>query len=147
MPSKRKPDETRLIARVTPTRRRDFSRRLRAWFKRHRRDLPWRHTRDPYAVLVSELMLQQTQVDRVVGFYARFLSRFPTLEAVASARPSHVRDAWDGLGYYARARNLRALAVLRVAEGTPATLPTDPVQLRELPGIGPYTAGAVASQT
>ena len=145
MPSKRKPDEARLIARVTPARCRDFSRRLRAWFKRHRRDLPWRHTRDPYAVLVSELMLQQTQVDRVVGFYARFLSRFPTLEAVASARPSRVVDAWDGLGYYARARNLRALAVLRVAEGSPATLPADPAQLRELPGIGPYTAGAVAS--
>ena len=141
----RKADEARLIARVRPETRHEFSRRLRAWFQRHRRDLPWRRTRDPYEVLVSELMLQQTQVDRVIGFYDRFLERFPTLEAVAAAPPARVVDAWDGLGYYARARNLRALAVLRVAEGSPATLPADVQALRQLPGIGPYTAGAVSS--
>ncbi len=141
----RKPDEARLIARVTPERRREFSRKLRAWFARARRDLPWRHTRDPYRVLVSELMLQQTQVDRVVGYYERFLDRFPSLEAVAAARPAHVMEAWSGLGYYARARNLQALAVQVVAEGSPAVLPSEPVALRALPGVGPYTAGAVAS--
>ena len=144
-PHNRSADEARLIARVAPERRRDFSRRLRAWFARHHRDLPWRRTRDPYRVLVSELMLQQTQVDRVVGFYAQFLARFPSLESVAAASTDRVVDAWEGLGYYARARNLRALAVHLVAEGTPARLPEDPATLRTLPGIGPYTAGAVAS--
>ena len=141
----RKADEARLIARVAPERRRAFSRALRAWFARARRDLPWRHTRDPYRVLVSELMLQQTQVDRVIGFYERFLVRFPTLEAVAEAPQAHVLEAWAGLGYYARARNLRSLAVQVVAEGSPARLPEEPAELRTLPGIGPYTAGAVAS--
>jgi A/G-specific adenine glycosylase len=144
-PGARKPDEARLIARVAPERRREFSRALRAWFARARRDLPWRHTRDPYRVLVSELMLQQTQVDRVIGFYGRFLERFPSLEAVAEAPQAHVLEAWAGLGYYARARNLRSLAVQVVAEGSPARLPEEPAELRALPGIGPYTAGAVAS--
>lgn len=131
--------------RVAPERRREFSRRLRAWYAKHRRDLPWRETRDPYRVLVSELMLQQTQVSRVVGFYDRFLERFPTLESLAASPPRHVRRAWEGLGYYARARNLHALARTVVAEGSPATLPSDPEELRLLPGVGPYTAGAVAS--
>jgi len=122
---------------------RDFSRRLRRWFVRHGRDLPWRRTRDPYHVLVSELMLQQTQVARVVDFYDRFLTRFPTLERLAGARPRQVREAWEGLGYYARARNLHALArtVVRSGEG----LPSDPDALERLPGVGAYTAGAVAS--
>jgi A/G-specific adenine glycosylase len=116
-----------------------FSRSLRAWFRRNGRDLPWRRTRDPYRVLVSEAMLQQTQVARVVDYYDRFLARFPSLDALARARPRAVRESWEGLGYYARARNLHALA-RSVSE-----LPSDPAQLRELPGIGPYTAGAVAS--
>ncbi|MBI3791693.1 MAG: A/G-specific adenine glycosylase [Gemmatimonadetes bacterium] len=140
-----RPDERRFVARVAPERRRDFSRRLRRWFDRASRDLPWRRTRDPYRILVSELMLQQTQVDRVVGFYERFLDRFPSLEHVAAAPPTRVLEAWDGLGYYARARNLRALAVQVVAEGSPARLPEEPEALRALPGVGPYTAGAVAS--
>ena len=131
--------------RVAPERRREFSRRLRTWYAKHRRDLPWRETRDPYRVLVSELMLQQTPVSRVVGFYGRFLERFPTLESLAASRPRDVRRAWEGLGYYARARNLHALARTVVAETSPARLPADPVALRALPGIGPYTAGAVAS--
>lgn len=126
-----------------PSRGRRFSRRLRAWFRRAGRDLPWRRTRDPYHVLVSELMLQQTQVVRVVDFYARFLERFPTLAHVAEAPVEHVTDAWAGLGYYARARNLHALA-RRVTEG-PSVLPADPAALRALPGVGAYTAGAVAS--
>jgi A/G-specific adenine glycosylase len=116
-----------------------FSQSLRDWFRRNGRDLPWRRTRDPYRVLVSEAMLQQTQVSRVVDYYARFLERFPTLDALAKAPPRRVRESWEGLGYYARARNLHATA-RRVTE-----LPAEPEQLRALPGIGPYTAGAVAS--
>jgi A/G-specific adenine glycosylase len=116
-----------------------FSRSLRTWFRKNGRDLPWRRTRDPYRVLVSEAMLQQTQVTRVVDYYDRFLARFPTLDALAEAPPRLVRESWEGLGYYARARNLHALA-RRVRE-----LPADPAKLRTLPGIGPYTAGAVAS--
>jgi len=116
-----------------------FSRALRRWFRKHGRALPWRATRDPYRVLVSEAMLQQTQVSRVVDYYARFLERFPTLSALAKARPRQVREAWEGLGYYARARNLHALS-RAVTE-----LPDDPQALRALPGVGRYTAGAVAS--
>lgn len=118
----------------------EFGRRLRAWYRKSARDLPWRRTRDPYEVLVSELMLQQTQVVRVVPKYAEFLQRFPTLASVADSEASQVMEAWEGLGYYARARALHRLA--RIA--TPA-LPTDPAALRALPGIGAYTAGAVAS--
>lgn len=123
---------------------REFSRLLRRWYRRHARDLPWRQTRDPYRILVSELMLQQTQVSRVVGFYERFLERFPTIEHVAQARPRQVREAWSGLGYYARAHNLHRLSkVVVAAEG--GTLPSSPEELQRLPGIGAYTAGAVAS--
>ena len=124
-----------------------FSRRLRAWYRAHGRDLPWRRTRDPYRVLISELMLQQTQVSRVLGYYDRFLERFPTLAELARARPRQVREAWEGLGYYARARNLHRLArdVTQRGAVPNETLPADPAQLRELPGVGEYTAGAVAS--
>ena len=123
---------------------RDFSRRLRTWFKRHGRDLPWRKTRDPYRVLVSELMLQQTQVSRVIDFYHRFLDRFPTLHHLAESPQEHVLEAWAGLGYYARARNLHALARTVTRDGG-GSLPSDPAALRALPGVGAYTAGAVAS--
>jgi A/G-specific adenine glycosylase len=126
-------------ARVEPERAARFSHALRGWFRKHGRDLPWRATRDPYRVLVSEAMLQQTQVSRVIDFYDRFLDRFPSLGALAQAPPRRVREQWEGLGYYARARNLHALA-RRVT-----SLPSEPAQLRTLPGIGPYTAGAVAS--
>jgi A/G-specific adenine glycosylase len=127
--------------------RREFSRRLRRWYARNARDLPWRRTRDPYEVLVSELMLQQTQVSRVVTYYGEFLERFPTLHDVARATPRRVMDAWDGLGYYARARNLRRLAREVTDRGRikDARLPADPAKLRGLPGIGAYTAGAVSS--
>lgn len=126
-------------ARVDPARAVRFSRALRQWFRRHGRDLPWRATRDPYRVLVSETMLQQTQVSRVVDYYERFLDRFPTLAALASAPPRRVRESWEGLGYYARARNLHALS------RTVTTLPQEPHELATLPGVGRYTAGAVAS--
>jgi A/G-specific adenine glycosylase len=143
-----------------PERLREFGARLRRWYRRNARDLPWRRTRDPYRILVSELMLQQTQVSRVLGFYDRFLRRFPTLERLAAARPGQVREQWEGLGYYARARNLHKLARWVTRDGggndararrgtkgsrTARTLPADPASLRELPGIGAYTAGAVAS--
>src|SRR2546425_1048934 len=128
----------------TPKQRLSFTRKLLAWWARAARDLPWRRTRDPYRVLVSEFMLQQTQVSRVAEYYPRFLERFPNLEALARARPRTVREAWDGLGYYARASNLHALARV-VSNDLDGALPDDPDELIKLPGIGPYTAGAVAS--
>jgi A/G-specific adenine glycosylase len=130
---------------VPPERYREFGRRLRAWYRANCRDLPWRRTRDPYHVLVSELMLQQTQVSRVVPRYAEFLASFPTLHDVAGAPPARVMEAWAGLGYYARARNLHRLAQQVTRDGAAGTLPADPAALRALPGIGAYTAGAVAS--
>jgi A/G-specific adenine glycosylase len=122
--------------------RRLFGRQLRRWFRAHGRDLPWRRTRDPYRILVSELMLQQTQVSRVLERYHEFLREFPTLASVATAPRGRVMEAWSGLGYYARARNLHALA-RTVSDDV--GLPSDPAALQELPGIGAYTAGAVAS--
>jgi A/G-specific adenine glycosylase len=147
--------------RISRARRMAFGRQLRTWYRRSARDLPWRQTRDAYRVLVSELMLQQTQVARVVPKYGEFLDRFPTLVSVAGASPAQVSEAWSGLGYYARARNLHALARQLVQESAATTgahrakgadpsmvtavLPSDPDALRALPGIGRYTAGAVAS--
>jgi A/G-specific adenine glycosylase len=125
-------------------RRLRFRRNLLAWFRRHGRDLPWRRTRDPYQILVSEVMLQQTQVARVTEYWPRFLEQFPTVHHLAVAPPKRVRDAWDGLGYYRRAENLRRAArdVVTHHEGE---VPRDIAVLRSLPGIGAYTAGAVAS--
>lgn len=120
-----------------------FKRLLLKWFRGSARPLPWRRTRDPYRVAVSEFMLQQTQVSRVTPYYERFLSRYPTLASLARARPSAVRESWDGLGYYARAANLHRLAreVVRKHDGR---IPSDPAELRQLPGVGAYTAGAIA---
>jgi A/G-specific adenine glycosylase len=129
------------VPRIDPVVSQAFGRRLRAWYRRHARDLPWRHTRDPYHILVSELMLQQTQVSRVISRYGEFLARYPTLASLAKARPRQVQEAWAGLGYYARARNLHKLS-RQVAN---AALPDTPEALHELPGVGRYTAGAVAS--
>jgi A/G-specific adenine glycosylase len=134
-------------ARIDPVRGQRFGALLRRWFRKHGRDLPWRKTRDPYHVLISELMLQQTQVSRVVPRYGEFLDVFPTLHHVARARAARVEEAWSGLGYYARARNLLALAraVTDRGKDATATLPADADALRALPGIGAYTAGAVSS--
>lgn len=129
---------------VAPNDAKVFRRRLHAWYRKHSRDLPWRQTRDPYRILVSELMLQQTQVSRVLDFYRRFLDRFPDLYSLADARPKNVMEAWEGLGYYARARNLHALAKHVTTEQN-GVIPSEPIALRELPGVGAYTAGAVAS--
>jgi A/G-specific adenine glycosylase len=121
-----------------------FRRALLAWYRTAARDLPWRRTRDPYRVLVSEFMLQQTQVSRVLDYYDHFLRRYPTVEALAGARRSAVREAWEGLGYYRRAANLHRLAkeVVRNHDGV---VPDDRAELLRLPGVGPYTAGAVAT--
>ena len=122
----------------------EFSRRVRRWFRANGRALPWRETRDPYRVLVSELMLQQTQVARVIDRYHDFLQRFPTLDDVASSAPARVLEAWEGLGYYARARNLHRLAQ-HVTHERGGEFPREPHELARLPGVGAYTAGAVAS--
>jgi A/G-specific adenine glycosylase len=122
----------------------EFRRRLLRWFRRHGRDLPWRGTRDPYRVLVSEFMLQQTQVARVEAYYHRFLERYPTVESLAASDPAQVRESWAGLGYYRRAANLHRLARTVVLEHD-GVIPPDPAVLRRLPGVGRYTAGAVAS--
>lgn len=121
-----------------------FRRRLLRWFRRHGRDLPWRRTRNPYHVIVSEFMLQQTQVSRVEGYYGRFLERYPSLESLADASSIMVRESWQGLGYYRRAANLHRLAQ-RVVQEHGGAIPSDPADLRKLPGVGRYTAGAVAS--
>lgn len=120
-----------------------FTRKLLAWWARAARDLPWRRTRDPYRIVVSEFMLQQTQVSRVEEYYGRFLKRFPTVHALARAKPKAVREQWEGLGYYARASNLHALA--KEVSGAGGRVPDDPAELVKLPGVGPYTAGAVAT--
>jgi A/G-specific adenine glycosylase len=135
------------IAALDPRAVSEFGRRLRAWYRRNARDLPWRRTRDSYRILVSELMLQQTQVSRVVPKYHEFLRTFPSLASIARATPSRVLEAWSGLGYYARARNLHRLARQLTSDGlrSRVKLPSEPNALRALPGIGAYTAGAVAS--
>lgn len=122
----------------------EFRRRLLRWFRRHGRDLPWRRTRDPYHIVVSEFMLQQTPVARVEGYYARFLERYPSIEALAAAPASAVRESWDGLGYYRRAASLHGLAQAVVRDHA-GVVPSDPAALLRLPGVGRYTAGAVAS--
>ena len=121
-----------------------FQRRLIRWYRHHGRRLPWRRTRDPYRILVSEVMLQQTQVERVRSFYPRFLRRYPTVEHLAEAGAAEVREAWDGLGYYARARHLHETAKRVVAQHG-GRVPDDGDVIRRLPGIGRYTAGAVLS--
>ncbi|HXU64724.1 MAG TPA: A/G-specific adenine glycosylase [Polyangia bacterium] len=117
---------------------------LLRWYDRARRDLPWRRQTSPYRTLVSELMAQQTTLAVVVPYFQRFMARFPTLQALADATDEEVMAHWSGLGYYARARNLRRAAVAAVAEHGGA-LPDTEEALRRLPGVGPYTAAAVAS--
>ncbi len=121
-----------------------FRRSLLAWFDANRRDLPWRQSADPYQIWLSEVMLQQTRVDQALPYYTRFLDAFPTAEALAAADLDSVLRIWEGLGYYARARNLHRAAKLLV-DHHGGTLPADYHELRKLPGIGPYTAGAIAS--
>ncbi|GGH03319.1 A/G-specific adenine glycosylase [Silvibacterium dinghuense] len=117
---------------------------LLAWFDTHARDLPWRRTRDPYAIWVSEIMLQQTRVVAVIEHYARFMQRFPALDALASAREEDVLAVWSGLGYYRRARMLHR-AAQKVQAELGGVMPKTAEELRDLPGIGAYTSAAVAS--
>ncbi|MFN3430271.1 MAG: A/G-specific adenine glycosylase [Candidatus Sericytochromatia bacterium] len=124
--------------------RRAVTEALVAWFRRVRRDLPWRQTRDPYHIWVSEIMLQQTQVATVIPYYERFLARFPTPAALATAPTERVLKAWEGLGYYSRARNLQAGAAKVVAEHG-GRVPDTWDAVRALPGVGEYTAGAILS--
>lgn len=122
-----------------------FYTRLIAWQKVHgRHDLPWQNTTDPYAIWVSEIMLQQTQVSAVIGYYAKFMQRFPTILTLASATEDAVLQHWSGLGYYSRARNLRKAAI-HIVEHHAGVFPTDFVIIQTLPGIGRSTAAAIAS--
>ncbi len=120
---------------------RNFTPRLLAWYGNHERDLPWRRTYEPYHVWISEIMLQQTQMDRVVGYFSRFIKRFPDIAGLAAAEEDELLKMWEGLGYYSRARNLHKTAKLLVHQG--ACLPESYQQLLQLPGIGPYTASAI----
>ncbi len=119
-------------------------RRLLAWYDEHARDLPFRRTRDPYAIWVSEVMLQQTRVETVLPYWERFLERFPTVSSLAEAPLDDVLGLWSGLGYYRRARLLHAGAI-HVRDVHGGVVPRDPVEIRAIPGVGAYTTGAIAS--
>ena len=121
-----------------------FAEQLLTWYQEHRADLPWRRDPNPYQVWLSEIMLQQTQVQAVIPYYERFIGAFPTIEALAAAPLDDVLKLWEGLGYYSRARNLHRAAKIVVSERG-GELPSDVPALLALPGIGPYTAGAIAS--
>src|SRR6516225_9136666 len=115
---------------------------LLAWYRRGHRDLPWRRTRDPFRIWVSEIMLQQTRAQAVIPYFERFLARFPDVESLARADEEEVLTLWSGLGYYSRARNLRGAAIVMRAAGG---FPRDYAAIRQLPGVGEYTASAIAS--
>lgn len=127
-----------------PRTRSAIRRKLLAWFDAHHRDLPWRKSKTPYRIWVSEIMLQQTQVATVIGYYRRFLKRFPTVAKLAAAEQSEVLKLWEGLGYYRRARQLHTAAQIIVAEHG-GKFPKEFESVLALPGIGRYTAGAILS--
>jgi A/G-specific adenine glycosylase len=142
MPARRPPKRLHPIP-TSPERQR-FRKRLLAWYKRHGRDLPWRRTDDPYHILVSEIMLQQTQVDRVLPKYAEWLDKFPSLRALAAAPEGEVNAAWYPLGYNIRPKRLQTIA-REAVERYGGQLPADEATLRSFKGIGAYTAGAIRS--
>src|SRR5690625_3254785 len=121
-----------------------FQEDLINWVEKEQRELPWRENQDPYRVWVSEIMLQQTKVDTVIPYFHRFIDQFPTLEALADADEDSVLKAWEGLGYYSRARNLQS-AVREVVDVYDAKVPDNPDELGSLKGVGPYTKGAILS--
>ncbi len=127
-----------------PIDRSNFSETLLAWYAKHRRELPWRDHPEPYAIWVSEIMLQQTRVDTVLPYFERWMKRYPTIRHLAKADQMEVLNLWEGLGYYSRARNLHK-AAQKIVEEFNGNLPADVKLLKKLPGIGPYTAGAIAS--
>jgi A/G-specific adenine glycosylase len=141
-PSRRRP--TRALPMPDARARRRFRTRLLAWYRANGRDLPWRRTSDPYHILVSEVMLQQTQVERVIPKYHEWLTKFPSLESLATAREEAVMEAWYPLGYNVRPRRLQAIAREAVVNHGGA-LPSDEATLLSFKGIGDYTAGAVLS--
>src|SRR5512144_759488 len=116
---------------------RALQRRLIDWYQKHGRDLPWRRTRDPYAIMVSEFMLQQTQVATVIPYFERWLARFPDFRTLAAATEAEVLAQWQGLGYYSRARNLHR-AAQHVVKDFGGELPADPQAIAKLPGVGRY---------
>ncbi|MEK8131137.1 A/G-specific adenine glycosylase [Paenibacillus filicis] len=121
-----------------------FSTELLNWYRQHKRDLPWRRNRNPYYIWVSEIMLQQTRVDTVIPYFHRFIDKFPTIQALAEAPEEDVLKAWEGLGYYSRARNLQS-AVREVHERYGGTVPDTKEEVSSLKGVGPYTTGAILS--
>ncbi|UKS66642.1 A/G-specific adenine glycosylase [Rossellomorea marisflavi] len=121
-----------------------FQEDLISWFTNEQRDLPWRKDQDPYKVWVSEIMLQQTRVDTVIPYFNRFIGKFPTIDALASADEEEILKAWEGLGYYSRVRNLQA-AAREVRDSYGGIVPDDPKDIATLKGVGPYTAGAILS--
>ena len=121
-----------------------FQKKLLSWYDKQARSLPWRETKDPYRIWVSEVMLQQTQVKTVEAYYGRFIGRFPSVTDLAQAAPDEVMKSWEGLGYYSRARHLHR-AAREVVDRFDGRIPDTPVELISLPGIGRYTAGAILS--
>jgi len=126
------------------TKIKQFQQALLDWYDQEGRDLPWRQDHDPYHVMVSEIMLQQTQVQTVIPYYERFIAQFPTVQTLATAPEAQVLKAWEGLGYYSRARNLQR-AAQQVVQDYAGQWPQTAAELQKLQGIGPYTAGAIAS--
>src|SRR4029453_3344213 len=122
----------------------NFQKDLLRWYRKHKRDLPWRTTQDPYCIWISEIMLQQTTVAVVIDYYHRFLRRFPDLRSLAEAKEEEVLTLWSGLGYYSRARNLHR-AAQKILDDHGGKFPKDPEMIASLPGIGRYTLGAVGS--
>ena len=143
--TKRAPHNTNELESIVDSQwLRRFRRNLTAWYAKHARDLPWRRTRDAYRIWISEIMLQQTTVAAVTPYFERFLARFPDVRALAAADLQDVLRLWEGLGYYTRGRNIHKTAQLIVAEHG-GTFPADSAELTKLPGVGRYTAGAIAS--
>ena len=122
----------------------EFNSKLLNWFRLYKRDMPWRGITDPYRIWVSEVMLQQTQVNKVVGYYENFINRFRDIQTLASASLQDVLKVWEGLGYYARARNLHKAAQL-IIKNFNGEIPKDYISFRSLPGVGDYSAAAVMS--
>ncbi|MFD1927839.1 A/G-specific adenine glycosylase [Sporosarcina siberiensis] len=122
----------------------EFRKSLLSWYKEEKRDLPWRHTSNPYYIWVSEVMLQQTRVDTVIPYYERFIDKYPTMETLALAEENELLKMWEGLGYYSRVRNLQ-IGVQEVVESYGSEVPNNRKTISTLKGVGPYTAGAVLS--